>query len=454
MSRFELAHYTYCASLNVNRQLSDGRTEEYAEATADAFLNDWLKTDAERSRDAAAAAVATSRSHGPSASKPETTQPHDVAKNGADTAHQAGAGSHHSPAHEEHIYPASDKHKHRGHVNDHEHGDRHRDHRQHGEDNRALPRKNGPENDGPGHIHDSGDSEGGNGRMRGGTGKGEVCGEGRKHRDHHYEHNGSPHHHQHHYHVGEGRRDQLQPHSGQRREEPHQRRRDGQLQVEQHPFHRNNEGNNTSTPKHVPSMGGKRRRGDGEMRGGHNDPEEETATGVSIPNNKNEEEGGAHPQQENDETRRLKVAVERLEYQLNYMKAGMGGGGGWGGGEGNIGEAPLGFPLGAAAARGPPWVPGGTTGCPIYFQVGQGLKPGRFLSLSHSSSSVSSRYKLSIPQLMITVIFSSGPLTKSEYYWAVVVRPYIEKHVVWFSFLVGRALRASSSWHAFARRYT
>lgn len=36
-------------------QLTEGRTREYAEATADEFLDDWLKTDAERAEDAAAA---------------------------------------------------------------------------------------------------------------------------------------------------------------------------------------------------------------------------------------------------------------------------------------------------------------------------------------------------------------------------------------------------------------
>ncbi|CAN0410454.1 unnamed protein product, partial [Ectocarpus sp. 12 AP-2014] len=45
-------------SLKNSAKLLEGRTGEYAEATADAFLDDWLKTDADRARDAAAAAAA------------------------------------------------------------------------------------------------------------------------------------------------------------------------------------------------------------------------------------------------------------------------------------------------------------------------------------------------------------------------------------------------------------
>ncbi|CAN0097856.1 unnamed protein product, partial [Ectocarpus sp. 12 AP-2014] len=47
-------------SLKNSAKLLEGRTGEYAEATADAFLDDWLKTDADRARDAAAAAAAAS----------------------------------------------------------------------------------------------------------------------------------------------------------------------------------------------------------------------------------------------------------------------------------------------------------------------------------------------------------------------------------------------------------
>eukprot|EP00752_Nemacystus_decipiens_P005082 g4612.t2 len=58
LQEFEGAEAKTRKALKNSGKLVEGRTGEYAEATADAFLDDWLKTDADRARDAAAASAA------------------------------------------------------------------------------------------------------------------------------------------------------------------------------------------------------------------------------------------------------------------------------------------------------------------------------------------------------------------------------------------------------------
>lgn len=134
-----------------NRQLLEGRTGEYAEATADAFLDDWLKTDADRARDAAAAFAAAAASAGPPAAttmlSPQGPQhgspfdgvgggPADALSGGYDGAERRSSATHHnSGAHgtPKKRRPSQDH----GHGNDHHHhnhhhrGDHHHD-RSHG----------------------------------------------------------------------------------------------------------------------------------------------------------------------------------------------------------------------------------------------------------------------------------------------------------------------------------
>lgn len=75
-------------------QLLEGRTGEYAEATADAFLDDWLKTDADRARDAAAAAAAAAseRMLSPHDNIPPIDRTIGGASTGADATGQGGVG--------------------------------------------------------------------------------------------------------------------------------------------------------------------------------------------------------------------------------------------------------------------------------------------------------------------------------------------------------------------------
>ncbi|CAM9280750.1 unnamed protein product, partial [Hapterophycus canaliculatus] len=65
IKEYERAEGKTRKSLKNSGRLLEGRTGEYAEATADEFLDDWLKTDAERARDAEAAAAAAAAAAAP-----------------------------------------------------------------------------------------------------------------------------------------------------------------------------------------------------------------------------------------------------------------------------------------------------------------------------------------------------------------------------------------------------
>ncbi|CAM9483080.1 unnamed protein product [Ectocarpus sp. 4 AP-2014] len=81
-------------ALKNSAKLLEGRTGEYAEAAADAFLDDWLKTDADRARDAAAAAAAAAggRMLSPHDNIPPIDRTIGAASTGADATGQGGEG--------------------------------------------------------------------------------------------------------------------------------------------------------------------------------------------------------------------------------------------------------------------------------------------------------------------------------------------------------------------------
>lgn len=115
-------------------KLLEGRTGEYAEATADAFLDDWLKTDADRARDAAAASATAAAAAAASAEPPAPTgtssahgpqhggsEPIDAAAGGRGGARRRSSAIHHKSG----THATSKK---RRSSQDHGHGNEHHHH--------------------------------------------------------------------------------------------------------------------------------------------------------------------------------------------------------------------------------------------------------------------------------------------------------------------------------------
>lgn len=138
-------------------QLLEGRTGEYAEATADEFLDNWLKTDADRARDAAAASAAaaasvappgaagTLSSHGPrhySANHAGGTGPTDPVSRGYGGTDRRSSAAHHKSGTHTTL-------KKRRYSKGHGHGSGHHSHGHHHDHDR-------PHGGGGRHAHDSG----------------------------------------------------------------------------------------------------------------------------------------------------------------------------------------------------------------------------------------------------------------------------------------------------------
>lgn len=364
-------------------KLLEGRTGEYAEATADAFLDDWLKTDADRARDAAAASAAATAavSAGPpdamGLSSPRVPQlgssagarPTDEVAGG-----HGGAGRRSSATHNKggsHTTPKKTRSS-----QDHGHGNGH-DH--HGSGHHHHDRSHGGGGGGGRHAHDSGKGRAPYDPARAESTSSSDSEGGRL--SEHVAANGRPSHAKHGGDGGHGNKNSpqrrrnaavgptspsigvspnLHTDSQESAGERHQRR--NRAGINQSPLEvpsRDKSNRISSATEHRRGRSTEAGEGNGSPKAG---PQPQTDS--RSPNQPEDDAERESLRRANDDAAQLRATVERLKSELNSIKTGTGVGVGGMVGVGNEGLGSNGInsgtQFGAAAApmAGPPWVAG------------------------------------------------------------------------------------------------
>lgn len=391
-----MINHTPPPNTQIDEQLLEGRTGEYAEATADAFLDDWLKTDAERARDAAAAAASASHESAAAISHDHPLEPdrknkgEGVALTDAGAGENGGEGHHplathrhdssrtilatHKRRRSSHGHSRGGEYRH--HLGRHHHHHHHND-RSHHDGGRHAPEARrssyGPARTASNPSSDNGEAGSGShatgegaphGRHRGGGGGG-GGGDG-------HETKGSPHRRRH-----ASPRPTQAPHGGFLHRPSDSREAAAKHHLRRHRADENsasvkslsldNHDKNSPATEHRRGRTAEAEVGGGSLREG---PQQERSKAPNQVRDDGEERESESLRRANYDAAILRATVERLESELNSVRAGAGMGGG---GMAAVGDAAFGlgggnggmrFSAAAAAApvAGPPWVAGGMAG--------------------------------------------------------------------------------------------